>query len=272
MNPGSSTPSLRDFRPRQFPDLIRVGSAHDGGYVLPASALRASRALLSLGVEANWEFEEAALALNPALSITCVDGTTGPDVIRARALREMGRAALKLRPVKFARMVRLYARAAEFRRFFAVHEFLPLLVAAADGPGTASLASLLAHVRRGDATRWVLVKMDIEGAEYDSLAAADGHLDRVSVLAIEFHDLERNWDRFCATMRALAARFVVAHVHGNNCLGVVPGSAIPQVLELTLVHRQLAPGMLPATTAHYPLPGLDRPNDRRRPDLPLSFE
>jgi hypothetical protein len=272
MNPGSSTPTLRAYRPRQFPDLIRVGSAHDGGYVLPASALRASGALLSLGVEANWEFEEAALALNPALVVTCVDGTTGPSVIRARALREMGRAALRLRPVKFARMVRLLGRAFEFRRFFAVHEFLPLMVGAVDGPGTASLAGLLDHVRRGDAARWVLLKMDIEGAEYESLAAARGRLGRISVLAIEFHELERNWERFRATMRALEESFVIAHVHGNNCLGYVPGSGVPQTLEFTLVHRQLAPGILPTATARYPLPALDRPNDRRRPDLALDFE
>ena len=272
MNPTSSTPSLRAYRPRQFPDLIRVGSAHDGGYVLPASVVRASGALLSLGVEANWEFEAAALALNPALTITCVDGTTGPEVIRDRALRELRRAALKLRPRKFLRMLGLYRQAAAFRRFFAVHEFLPLMVGAADGPGTASLARLLEQARRGDPARWVLLKMDIEGAEYDSLAAAEGRLGRVSALAIEFHELGRSWQRFEAAMRLLARDFVIAHVHGNNCLGYVPGADVPETLEVTLVHRELAPGALPVASARYPLAGLDRPNDRRRPDLALHFE
>jgi hypothetical protein len=272
MNPGSSSPSLRAYRPRQFPDLIRVGSAHDGGYVLPASALRASGALLSLGVEANWEFEEAALGLQPAIAITCVDGTTGPEVIRARALKELRRALLRLRPVKTLRMLKLLGRAAAFRRFFATHEFLPLLVAASDGPGTASLATLLAHVRGADPERWVFIKMDIEGAEYDSLAAAAGRLGRVSALAVEFHELGRNWSRFTATMSALADGFVIAHVHGNNCLGYVPGSRVPETLEVTLVHRALVPGILPATHTGYPLPALDAPNDRRRPDLALTFE
>jgi len=271
MNPGSP-PSLRPFRPRRFPDLVRVGSAHDGGYVLPRSTIAASSALLSLGVEANWEFEEGALALNPSLSVTCVDGTTGPEVIRRRALREMGRALARVRPVKFARMVKLYGRARAFKAFFARHEFLPLMVGPEPGAGAATVPELLERARRGDATRWVLVKMDIEGAEYDSLAAAQGTLDRVAGIVIEFHDLGRDWSRFEATLRALEPTFVIAHVHGNNHLGYVPGSRVPDALELTLVNRALAPADLPAATDSYPLPTLDRPCDRRRPDLALSFE
>jgi hypothetical protein len=271
MNPGSS-PSLRPFRPRRFPDLVRVGSPHDGGYVLPRSTITSSGALLSLGVEANWEFEEGALALNPALSVTCVDGTTGPEVIRARALKEMGRALVRLRPVKFARMLKLLRQASAFKTFFAEHEFLPLMVGPRPGAGFATVPELLARVRKGDSSRWVLIKMDIEGAEYDSLAAAAGTLERVAGIVIEFHDLDRDWSRFEATLAALDPTFVIAHVHGNNHHGYVPGSKVPQTLELTLVNRALVPAGLAVATDSYPLPTLDRPCDRRRPDLALSFE
>ncbi len=272
MNTGTSTPSLRALRPLRFPDLVRVGSAFDGGYVLPLAVIRASGALLSLGVEANWEFEEGALALNPSLAVTCVDGTTGPEVIRARARRELLRALVRLRPVKVARMLRLYGRARAFDRFFAKHEFLPLMVGGKAGPGAATVAELLDRVRAGDATRWVLIKMDIEGSEYESLAAAAGHLGRVSALIIEFHDLGRTWPTFCATLAALEEDFRLAHIHGNNHSGYIPGTRVPETLELTLVHRELVPGILPAAPDPFPLPVLDRPCDRRQPDLVLSFE
>ncbi len=271
MNPGTSTPSLRAYRPRRFPDLVRVGSAFDGGYVLPRSALAASQALLSLGVEANWEFEEGALALNPALTITCVDGTTSPPIIRARALKELGRASLRLRPFKILRMLKLLGRARAFERFFARHEFLPLMVGPTPGPGAATLPELLSRVRRDDPAAWVFVKMDIEGSEYDSLGAA-GRLERVAALVIEFHELGTNWARFVATLAALEGDFVIAHIHGNNHLGCIPGSTVPETLELTLVHRELVLGNPPTAADSYPLPVLDRPCDRRRPDLVLSFE
>lgn len=272
MNAGTSTPSLRPYRPLRFPDLIRVGSTFDGGYVLPRSAILVSQALLSLGVEANWEFEEGALALNPSLTVTCVDGTTGPEVIRARAYREMLRALVRLRPVKFARMAKLLGRARAWRPFFAKHDFLPLMVGATPGPGAATVTELLDRVRGGDASRWVLIKMDIEGSEYASLAAAAGRLDRVSALVIEFHELGRTWSQFCATLAALDKNFLIAHIHGNNHSGYVPGTRVPETLELTLVHRDLVAGILPAAADPYPLPVLDRPCDRRRPDLALSFE
>ena len=239
--------------------------------MLPRSVLAASESLLSLGVEANWEFEEGALALNPALNITCVDGTTSAEIIRARALRELGRAALRLRPVKIARMLKLLGRSRAFKRFFAQHQFLSLMVGPTPGPGAATLPDLLARVRQGDSDRWVFVKMDIEGSEYDSLAAA-GRLGRVAALVIEFHELGHNWARFAATLEALSQDFVIAHIHGNNHLGCIPGTTVPETLELTLVHRELVAGILPAASDSYPLPALDRPCDRRRPDLALSFE
>ena len=239
--------------------------------MLPRSVLASSRSLLSLGVEANWEFEEGALALNPALNVTCVDGTTSPGIIRARALKELGRAALRLRPVKFARMLKLLGRSRAFKRFFAAHEFLSLMVGPTPGPGAATLPELLARVRQNDPDRWVFVKMDIEGSEYDSLSAA-GRLGRVAALVIEFHELGRNWTRFVATLDALGQDFVIAHIHGNNHLGCIPGTTVPETLELTLVHRELVAGILPAASDSYPLPALDRPCDRRRPDLALSFE
>jgi hypothetical protein len=272
MNAATATPSLRSYRPRRLPDLVRVGSEFDGGYVLPLSAIRASQALLSLGVEENWTFEEAVLALNPSIELTCVDGTTDPELIRAKAIREMRKALLRLRAGKFLRMAQLLSRPRAFREFFAKHEFLKLMVAGTPGPGAATLDELLERVRRGDRERSVLVKMDIEGSEYDALAACAGRLGRVTALIIEFHALERNWERFAATMDALAGVFLIAHVHGNNYDGYVPGSRVPETLEVTLVHRDLVPTVPPPASDRYPLPHLDRPNNRRHADLQLSFE
>ncbi|HXQ31626.1 MAG TPA: FkbM family methyltransferase [Steroidobacteraceae bacterium] len=272
MNAGTAPLSLHRYRPRRFPDLVRVGSTFDGGYVLPLGAIRASQALLSLGVEENWEFEQEVLALKPSIRLTCVDGTTGPELIRTKAIREMLKALLRLRAGKFLRMARLLRRPRAFREFFAEHEFLKLMVAGRSGPGAATLEELLDRVRRGDPGCWVLVKIDIEGSEYDALAGRIEGLGRVAALIVEFHALERNWQRFAALLDALAARFVIAHVHGNNYGGYVPGSRVPQTLEVTLIHRDLAPVVPPPTSDRYPLPGLDRPNNHRHPDLELSFE
>jgi hypothetical protein len=271
MNASTGQPSLRAYRPRQFPDLTRLGRDHDGGYVLPRRIVTASRALLSLGVAADWTFEEAALGLVPGLAITCVDGTTGPAVIRARVRSELWRVLSRLRIGRALQIARDLGKPRAFEQFFAVHRFVPALVAPAAGPGLATLADLLGEVRAATPDGRVLVKMDIEGAEYDVLAASRGLWTHVAGLIIEFHALDRHWADFEREMAALAQDFVIAHVHGNNNDGCIPGSRVPLTLELTLVHRMLVESDLPPAPGPFPLAGLDQPCKPRHPDLPLDF-
>ncbi len=272
MNTSTGHPSLRAFRPRQFPDRVRLGRDHDGGYVLPERVVTAAAALLSLGVEADWSFEEAALARVPGLRLLCVDGTTGPEVIAARVRSELWRVLKRLRLLRALQIARTLGKPRAFRRFFERHEFLKLMVAPRPGPGLATLAELLARVRDGAPDRWVLVKMDIEGSEYGVLAASRDQWPRVTGLVVEFHELDRRWREFETEMQALLGTFYVAHVHGNNNDGCVPGTAVPLTLEITLVNRALCPAEPPPSTDTYPLAGLDQPCKRRHPDLPLSFE
>jgi hypothetical protein len=263
--------TLRPYRPRHYQDLCRFGNRADGGYVVPRCAIDASDALLSLGVEADWSFEAAVLAARPTLRLTCVDGTSGPAAIRARQRRDLRKALRQLRPRKLLRVLRDRDRPERFGEFFARHEFLPLMVAATPGPGAITLAELLAHVRGAAAECRVFVKMDIEGCEYAVLATAAGALDALTGLAVEFHALDVNWQRFQATLALLAPRFHIAHIHGNNNDGWIAATRVPRTLEVTFVARGLLAAEPPASGADYPLPGLDYPNRPRRPDLPLSF-
>jgi hypothetical protein len=61
--------------PKKCSDLKRVGSANDGGYVIPFNLLNECDSLLSGGIGDNWEFEENFLHLNPAVLIHAYDKT-----------------------------------------------------------------------------------------------------------------------------------------------------------------------------------------------------
>ena len=39
-------------------ELVRLGSAHDGGYVTPKQTILSSELLVSLGISDNWDFEK----------------------------------------------------------------------------------------------------------------------------------------------------------------------------------------------------------------------
>jgi hypothetical protein len=67
----------------------------------------------------------------------------------------------------------------------------------------------------GDAGKRLVVKIDVEGAEWDSLLhASDATLESIDQLAIEFHYIDE--ERFVKVLQRLRRFFHLAHLHYNN--------------------------------------------------------
>jgi hypothetical protein len=140
-----------------------------------------------------------------------------------------------------------------------------------------ALFSLEEHVRKlpADAVDPIL-KMDVEGAEWDSLAATPrAVLARFAQITLEFHTLfdlaEPGFNaRVQKALEALDADFVPVHVHGNNFgkLGEAGGFAVVETLEVTYARRDLFHTVPSATL--YPT-RFDTPNFDERPDFQLWF-
>lgn len=237
--------------------------------MVPVSALRSCGTLISLGVEADWSFEQAVLAEVPNVKVICADGTTGPEVIRARFKRELWRAASRLRPYKFAEAWGLRRKPEEFNRFFSRNTFLNLMVSGSDQVGHTSIETLM---NRADVAGPVLLKIDIEGSEYEVINSGGGLFDRCNVIAIEFHSLGSRWVDFENAMTRLMTSHYIAHLHGNNYDKYIPGTTVPQTLEVTLVHKQLYSFEPSISSRTYPIEGIDSPNKRRRGEILLSLD
>jgi hypothetical protein len=117
-----------------------------------------------------------------------------------------------------------------------------------------------------------LVKCDIEGAEYEVFPGVSQYAGRISALVVEFHRLDVNWRQFSDCLSELSTHFLLAHVHGNNATGLIPGTRIPLTLEVTLINRSLVVDVPPLSEARYPLEGLDMPCTPKRPDHALYFD
>jgi hypothetical protein len=81
--------------------------------------------------------------------------------------------------------------------------------------------------KNGDATKRIVLKIDVEGAEWDSLLSTpDEVLQRIDQIAVEFHwemDGSR-WmqqERYIRLVQRLKQFFEIAHIHFNNasCVG-----------------------------------------------------
>ena len=126
--------------------------------------------------------------------------------------------------------------------------------------------------RNGDSARRVVLKIDVEGAEWDSfLSMPDATLQQIDQMAVEFHwdeDAQFDWvqdEKHLRVVRRLRQFFHVGHIHFNNasCIGDLapfPSSAY----EVLFVSKRLAVAD-PSRRAHGLHP-LDAPNNPSLPD------
>jgi len=94
--------------------------------------------------------------------------------------------------------------------------------------------------RNGHASTPLVMKIDVEGAEWDAfLLAPDSALSQIDQLAVEFHGV--NEAKYVETIRRLKQFFYVAHIHFNNfscdrSLAPFPAWAF----EMLLVNKRVA--------------------------------
>ena len=121
-----------------------------------------------------------------------------------------------------------------------------------------------------------ILKMDVEGAEWDVLAeVSPGLLDRFEQIILELHDFSKirnpTWRvRAHKALTNITYNFSVHHVHANNFapISIIDGFAVADVIELSLVRRDIS-AVKPSRTI-FPT-SLDAPNNIMLPDHMLAF-
>ena len=140
-------------------------------------------------------------------------------------------------------------------------EYFPEGIGSSDVP---PLFTLESHVKRfiPDGESFIL-KMDVEGCEWDVLKTAD--LSRVTQLIIELHDMQ---DAPLEVVAKLNESFYLAHIHGNNChnqpwMQLDRVHKMPRYLECTYIRKDLVPSAT-LDLGDFPIPE----DVRCRPDAP----
>jgi hypothetical protein len=215
--------------------LIRIGPEADGGYLV-LDDLDGIHACFSPGVSTVSGFEE--VCAERGMQVFLADASViGPAVHHPSFT-----------------FVRKYVGA------FADEHFMTL-----DNWVTVSLPA--------DDHTDLLLQMDIEGYEYETiLAASDRLMRRFRHIIVEVHALDQLWNQSFFQIAARAFRKLLrshtcVHVHPNNCCGsyVWDGIVVPKVAEMTFVRKDRCGATRPATTFPHPL---DRDNTDNAP-LPL---
>jgi hypothetical protein len=118
--------------------------------------------------------------------------------------------------------------------------------------------------KNGDAGRRLIVKMDVEGAEWETfLDTPDAVFNQIDQLAVEFHGANRQ--RFLETITKLKRFFYIANLHFNNYSCSTDVAPFPAwAYEVLLVNKRLG---IPAPAGSRPAPSLaNAPNNPQLED------
>lgn len=124
-------------------------------------------------------------------------------------------------------------------------------------------------VRNRNQNMELVMKMDVEGAEWDSLLATPNSVfARVDQLVVEFHDLDDQ--RYLKLVEKLRKQFYVANLHFNNNSCAEDLAPFPAwAFEVLFVSKRIAKTKGVAAPLPHPL---DAPNQPLLPDCQLPVE
>jgi hypothetical protein len=107
-----------------------------------------------------------------------------------------------------------------------------------DGRRFDTLANQIAA--NGDSGRNLIVKIDVEGAEWDAfLTVEDAVFDRIDQLVVEFHGVQD--PRFVSALRRLNEHFYPVHLHFNNNACLPEAVPFPSLAyEVLFVNKRIA--------------------------------
>jgi len=249
------------LRPVIVEEICRVGNLSDGGYVMSRSAIESSEVLLSLGLGENWSFEKAFSEINKSASIDIYDHTVSLNFFVSKVFTGLVKLLIFKESVSD-----VLARAERLKDYFI---FWVMDSRNKHNQICIGEASLVTALSRYENSEMIGLKVDIEGSEWEILNLIAVNKDRFQFLLIEIHDFDKHVEQLRDFLRDLSGQFVLAHLHANN-FETLGSNGFPKVFEITLLRSPGAKNP-PGYRSELPIPGLDVPNAKNRPDFLIKF-
>ena len=213
-------------------EWLRVGSANDGGYAMCGNLLTGIQTAYSYGIGGNddWGCQISTTHNVPVHQYDCFDPKSGP------------------------------CPRGEFRLH---QECVGAKTEARDGRAFDTLAAQIA--RNGDTGKRMVVKMDVEGGEWESiLAAPDSLFDSIVQMPMELHGTDEPY--VLEALRKLKRHFHLVSVHFNNWRCSDDNAPFPNfAYQVLLVNKKV--GILGEPPAGRPtLQSVLAPDNHREPE------
>ena len=254
-------------RPVLIKNLVRLGCDNDGGYVVSEEIVKNCENLITLGLGSDWSFELDYIKSNSKVKIHVYDHTVSSYPYIVDILKYFRRFITFRTPLKnLIHRIKYYYKYLNFLKLKNVNFFKTKICLPVTTNRECDLNMVFSKI---DKNKKVVLKIDIEGSEYELTEQITENANKIKMLIMEFHWIDKNENIFIESVKKLKQHFEIIHIHGNNHHKKLD-SGLPIVLEMSLINKSEVKGNLDFVNS-FPITGLDFPNNPNKPDIKFKF-
>ena len=244
-------------------NLLRIGPNKDGGYVIDKRVISKSKTIITCGLNDDWEFEKDFLSKNEKCKVIAYDHTVDKKFWDKRLKKDLI-SLLLLKKLSFNKIKDVF-KYWEYKRFFNSknEHHIKKIVGKKRRSNEITINEI--YKRYND----TILKVDIEGDEYKIFKDILNNSNKINLLIIEFHLVNKNLKKIISFLKN--SKFKLIHIHANN-YGKINSNNIPDALELTFINNKKFKISNKKTKFTFPIEGLDFANLKRREDIKLNFD
>ena len=196
-------------------NLCRIGGYRDGGYVLPFSSIVDSDILISGGIGSNARYETDAIDINPKIKIIPYDKSFSVIRMFLRILYHVFKKNIDFRQSMIESLSAIIIK----NKFGIRKEFL-----------TKKNDIERVLFQNKITSNKILIKLDIEGSEYEILESIFSNESRITALNIEFHSLnkQKNLQLLKSFVQKTKMKLIFVSINETS---IVDG--FPSIIELS---------------------------------------
>tara|TARA_Y100000590_G_scaffold356249_1_gene410377 strand:- start:5546 stop:6352 length:807 start_codon:yes stop_codon:yes gene_type:complete len=253
--------------PIKSSDLVRLGRNADGGYVVNSEIIEGCKNLISFGMGKDWSFELDYLKKNKSTKIYMYDHSVSSYPYIKDILKYFRRfITFRVKYKDFALRIKSFQSYLKFMNLKNLSFYKEKISHPAKNKNEADIDLVFKRIK---STEDVVMKIDIEGSEYEVINQIIKHSSRIKMLIFEFHFIHTNEKIFFESVKKLQELFYITHIHGNNHNRQLD-SGMPCDLEITFLNKKFS-----RETSEYsyefPMKNLDFPNNPYKEDIFFSF-
>jgi len=262
------------LRPIKIHRLIRLGQKMDGGYIVDSNIIDNCDILITFGlgdgsqIPDQWSFELDFIKRNKNLSIFVYDHTVNalPYIKKIwKYLRRFLTFRASLEDVKIR--LKNYQVYIKFIKLNNVKLYREKITYPIKNKIDTDIKKVFSRIKNNSE---VILKCDIESNEYLIIDQILEYSNRIKMLIIEFHWIDKNEMMFVESVKKLQSKFEIIHIHANNHFQTLK-NGLPIILEITLLNKKFSPNKIEYVD-NFPIKDLDFPNNPFLKDIEFSFK